>query len=125
MILIIRTTQILFALVLIMYGAMGPLLGQGVSRWNITALVIGVILLFLLLFNGGRRLFSDPDDHAEKDAAELMHDLTWRNMWRYLLMHFGFVGAISDTSSQKLTLQARKERVAAARRKMDFIRTFA
>lgn len=113
-----RIILVLLAIVLILFGLIDLFTNPSPSRMNISALVLGVIVLFLSLFNGGRRLFSDPDDSLEKDSMELVHDVTWRNIWTYLTMHFGALSVLSDKASRNPALEARKERVAAARRKV-------
>jgi len=118
MALIIRIILILLGLVLILLGAADLLSAQSISRFNIFALIAGGMLLVLSILNGGRRLFSNPDDGSEAEALELVHDISWRNIWTYLTMHFGIVSVLTDKNSSKQRMDARKARVEAARRRL-------
>lgn len=117
MALIIRIIILLLGLILVLYGAMDILSGQPVGRAKLSALVVGSFLLIISIFNGGRRFFADQNDSLEADSVELFHDLTWRNVWTYMTMHFSIFRAFSRSGSKNPSMQARQERVDAAKRK--------
>ena len=79
------------------------------------ALVSGVVLLILQLLNGGRRLFSDPDDDDVRESGEITKELFGSGWLRF----FAIFDVFTDKSAVQQSMQVREDRVRRRRAKLD------
>lgn len=78
---------------------------------GVVFIVFGGVLLVMTAINSGRRLFGDPETTSGEESMEIVHDLTWRNMWQFALQNYSFLRVLSSKSPQQVRMDDRRRRV--------------